>query len=62
LAPIRRKTPVFVGFLRVTGWKVVPGGGIEPPTRGFSIETAIVNQTNTINYMSVKLVCAKICY
>jgi hypothetical protein len=24
-------------------WKVVPGGGIEPPTRGFSIEMAINN-------------------
>jgi len=22
-------------------WKVVPGGGIEPPTRGFSIEMTV---------------------
>jgi len=22
-------------------WKVVPGGGIEPPTRGFSIEMVV---------------------
>jgi hypothetical protein len=41
---------------------VVPGGGIEPPTRGFSIEIAINSYINTISCMSLKLVCAKVCF
>ena len=40
----------------------MPGGGIEPPTRGFSIETAEDNTINTISYMNIKLVCAKVCF
>jgi len=33
---------------------VVPGGGIEPPTRGFSIEMAVDNQLNTMVCMRIK--------
>ena len=37
MVPIQYKTPIFLGFHRLIGWKVVPGGGIEPPTQRFSI-------------------------
>jgi hypothetical protein len=40
----------------------VPGGGIEPPTRGFSIEMAINSYINAISCMSLKLVRAKMCF
>jgi hypothetical protein len=40
----------------------VPGGGIEPPTRGFSIEMTINSCINTISCMSLKLVCEKVCF
>ena len=47
----------------IHGWKVISkGGGIEPPTRGFSIAMAIDNYINTISYMNIKLVCAKVCF
>ena len=40
----------------------MPGGGIEPPTRGFSIEMAINTYINAISCMSLKLVRAKVCF
>ena len=43
MVPAQHKTPVFLGIHQFTNWKVVPGGGIEPPTRGFSIEMTVDN-------------------
>jgi hypothetical protein len=35
MVPIQHKTPVFLGFLLLIAWKVVPGGGIEPLAQDF---------------------------
>ena len=40
----------------------MPGGGIEPPTRGFLIETAINNLFNTMIYMLIFISVQKSVY
>ena len=39
MVPAQCKTPVLQGFHQLTDWKVVPGGGIDAPTRGFSVHS-----------------------
>ena len=40
----------------------MPGGGIEPPTRGFSIESALNYYLIIVTYRDVILVCVKVCF
>ena len=62
MVPAQHKTPVFLGIHQFTDWTVVPGGGSEPPTRGFSIEAAVDHLYKTVTCKSVTLVCAKVCF
>ena len=42
--------------------KVVPRGGIEPPTRGFSMEAAQVKHLLSMAYVAIFLVCLRVCF
>ena len=62
MAPAQHTPPVFLGFHQFTDWTVVPGGGIEPPTRGFSIELVVDYFFITAIKRDVILVCVKMCF
>ena len=40
----------------------MPGDGIEPPTRGFSIDASKITLIISIVYISLYLVCQVVCY
>ena len=41
---------------------MVPGGGFEPPTRGFSVAMVLYYYLITISYIIINKVCAKVCF
>ena len=41
---------------------VVPGGGFEPPTRGFSAAMALYYLLITVGFTLINLVCVKVCF
>ena len=41
---------------------IVPGGGFEPPKRGFSAAMALYYLMITVGFMLINLVCVKVCF